>query len=46
MVVALAVVWLWSRWRLWRTWLIGGPIAVSVMWSLSTQVVRLLPNVY
>ena len=46
LVVAVAIVWLWNRWRLWRTWLIGGPIVVFVMWSLSDQVVRLLPNVY
>ena len=46
LLVGVAMVWLWNRWRLWRTWLIGGPIAVFVLWSLSDQIVRLLPNVY
>jgi hypothetical protein len=38
--------WLWARWGLARTWLIGAPVLFAVMWMLSNEVMRLLPNVY
>jgi sortase A len=38
--------WLWARWGLLRTWLIGAPVLLAVLWMLSSEVMRLLPNVY
>jgi sortase A len=38
--------WLWSYWGLLRTWLIGAPILFAILWALSNEAVRLLPNVY
>jgi hypothetical protein len=38
--------WLWARWGLVRTWLIGAPVLFAVLWMLSSQVMRLLPNIY
>jgi sortase A len=38
--------WLWSYWGLLRTWLIGAPILFAILWLLSNQAIRLLPNVY
>jgi sortase A len=46
LAVAVGVSWLWSRLGLGRTWLIGGPVIFAVLWALSTEVMRLLPNVY
>lgn len=37
--------WLWGRWGILRTWLVGAPIALAILWSLSNEVIRLLPNV-
>jgi sortase A len=42
---SVALVWLWSRWRLPRTWLVGAPVLFGILWGLSTEAVRLLPNV-
>jgi sortase A len=38
--------WLWARWGLLRTWLIGAPVLLAVLWMLSSQAIRLFPNVY
>jgi sortase A len=38
--------WLWSYWGLLRTWLIGAPVLFAILWLLSNQAIRLLPNVY
>lgn len=38
--------WLWSRWGLLRTWLIGAPVLLGVLWLLSNEAMRLLPNTY
>lgn len=46
LVGAVSMLWLWSRWRLWRTWLVGAPVLVGLLWGLSNELVRLLPNVY
>jgi sortase A len=45
-VGALGLAWLWSRWRFWRAWIIGAPIVLGLLWGLSTEVIRLLPNIY
>lgn len=42
----VGLVWLWSRWGLSRTWLIGAPVLFGIMWGLSTELMRLLPNVF
>jgi sortase A len=50
MVVLLAAVagcwWLWARWGLTRTWLIGAPVIFALLWVMSSEVMRFLPNVY
>lgn len=38
--------WLWSRWGLFRTWLVGAPVLFGILWAFSTEAIRLLPNVY
>lgn len=43
---SVALVWLWSRWGLARTWLIGAPVLLGILWGLSTELMRLLPNVF
>ena len=46
LAVALGALWLWSRWPWWRAWLLSTPLVVGVLWGLSTELLRLLPNVY
>jgi sortase A len=43
-VAAVAAVWSWMRWGRWQTWLVATPILLGVMWGLSEQAMRLLPN--
>ncbi len=43
---SVALVWLWSRWGFSRAWLIGAPVLFGILWGLSTEVMRLLPNVF
>jgi sortase A len=38
--------WLWSRWGILQTWLIGVPVLFGILWGLSYEALRLLPNVY
>jgi sortase A len=38
--------WLWARWGLARTWLIGAPVLFALLWVMSSEVMRFLPNVY
>jgi len=46
-VVACALSWwLWFRLGILRTWLIAIPVLFAILWGLSTEIVRLLPNVY
>jgi sortase A len=37
-------VWAWLRWGRWQTWLVGAPILLAVMWGISEEAMRLLPN--
>lgn len=37
--------WLWSTWGLLRTWIVGAPVLFAILWLLSDQALRLLPNV-
>lgn len=46
LVASVGAVWLWSRWGWLRTWLLGAPVIFAVLWGLSTEALRLLPNVY
>lgn len=46
LAVGVGAVWLWSRWGAMRAWLIGAPVVLAVLWGLSTQAMRLLPNVF
>lgn len=38
--------WLWARWGLLRTWLIGAPVLLGILWGLGNEAMRLLPNTY
>ncbi len=38
--------WLWSRWGILQTWLVGAPVLFAILWGLSDEAMRLLPNVY
>jgi sortase A len=44
-VAGVGSVWAWVRWGRWQTWLVGAPIILGVMWGLSQEAMRLLPNV-
>jgi sortase A len=43
---ATFVVWLRFRLGLAKSWLLGAPVVFGILWGLSTEVIRLLPNVY
>jgi sortase A len=43
-VVGVASVWAWMRWGRWQTWLVGAPILLAVLWGISEESMRLLPN--
>jgi sortase A len=43
-LVTVGMVWAWSRWGHWQTWLVGLSVLIGVMWGLSEQTMRLLPN--
>jgi sortase A len=44
-LASVGSVWAWVRWGRWQTWLVGAPIILGVMWGLSEEAMRLLPNV-
>ena len=46
LITLLASLWLLARWGWRRSWLIIAPVALGVLWALSTQLLRLVPNVY
>jgi len=47
LVAASAVCWwLWARWGVLRTWLVGAPILLAILWGFSNEAMRFLPNVY
>jgi len=37
---------LWGRLGLLRTWLVGAPVLLAILWILSNELLQLLPNVY
>jgi sortase A len=37
-------VWAWLRWGRWQTWLVAAPILLAVLWGISEEAMRLLPN--
>jgi sortase A len=43
-LVSVAMVWAWSRWGHWQTWLVGISLLLGVLWGLSEATMRLLPN--
>jgi sortase A len=43
-VSGVAAVWSWLRWGRWQTWLVATPILLGVLWGLSEEAMRLLPN--
>jgi sortase A len=45
-LASVAVWWLWSRWGLLRAWIVGAPVLLALLWGLSNEAMRLLPNVY
>jgi sortase A len=47
LVAATGAIWyLWSRWGIVQTWLVGAPVILGILWALSDEAIRLLPNVY
>jgi sortase A len=47
LVAGTIICWrLWSRWGILQTWLVGTPVLLAILWGLSTEAMRLLPNVY
>jgi sortase A len=46
LVGAIGAVWLWSRWGPLKTWLVAAPVLFGILWGLSNEAMRLLPNVY
>jgi sortase (surface protein transpeptidase) len=46
LAASLACWWLWARWGLTRTWIIGAPVVFALLWVMSGEVMRFLPNVY
>jgi sortase A len=38
--------WMWSRWGIIQTWLVGAPVLFAILWALSSEAIRLLPNAY
>jgi sortase A len=45
-LASAAVWWLWSRWGILRAWVVGAPVLLALLWGLSNEAMRLLPNVY
>jgi sortase A len=39
-----AVVWARLRWGFWQSWLVGAPAILAVVWLVSSDSMRLLPN--
>jgi sortase A len=46
LLAAIGAVWMWVRWGRLQSWLVGAPVIFAILWGLSTEVMRLLPNVY
>jgi sortase A len=45
LVAACGTAWLLLRWGRWHTWLVATPVLLALLWGLSTESMRLLPNV-
>jgi sortase A len=45
-LVGVAIEWLRTRWPWWRSWLLIAPVVLGVLWGVSVELLRLLPNVY
>jgi len=46
LVAAATACWaLWARSGMLRAWIVGAPVVLAVLWALSTEAMRLLPNV-
>jgi sortase A len=43
-IVGVGVVWLRHRWGGWQTWLVSAPVVLAVLWAVTRDTVRLLPN--
>ncbi len=46
LIAACLIAWLWVRWGRWQVWLAGAPVIFCLLWGLSTEAMRLLPNVF
>jgi sortase A len=44
LLVAAGVVWANARWGRWQAWLAGAPLVLVVLWLISSETLRLLPN--
>ena len=44
LIAVLASLWAWARWGAWQTWLVGAPLCLAALWTVSQAAVQLLPN--
>jgi sortase A len=44
LILCVAVVWARTRWGAWQAWLAGAPAILAVVWIVSGEALRLLPN--
>lgn len=39
-----ALAWLFTRWGLWQTWVVGSPVVLALLWQCTRSALQLLPN--
>jgi sortase A len=44
LLISLALVWAKVRWGRWQTWLVGVPLVVAALWSVTSNVMLFIPN--
>jgi sortase A len=44
LLIAAGIVWARIRWGRWQTWIAGAPALLAVVWLISSEALRLLPN--
>jgi sortase A len=44
-IAAVGIVWGRRRWGGWKTWLVGLPVAIALLWAAAETAILLLPNV-
>lgn len=44
LVVVVAIAWAALRWVFWKTWLVGAPVLIAVLWGVTNAFMPVLPN--